>query len=151
MLIIFFKTHQRTTTLNVSLDNQLKIDSFYLSQNPFVIIISQFYKTLVSHHCIFMRSDVKETDYSTFLSHNHDGMDGGESNIDYSTSHHQNSFKLQFLYIPYIDSPIITTRSQNAIPSRCLSTCQFVVRLPDIPYKLKLTLRISLVYEYPSI
>ena len=94
MLIIFFKTHQRTTTLDVSLDNQLKIDSFYLSQNPFVIIISQFYKTLVSHHCIFMRSDVKETDHSTFLSHNHDGMDGGEGDIDYSASHHQNPFKL---------------------------------------------------------
>ena len=109
MLIIFFKTHQRTTTFDVGLDNQLKIDSLYLSQHSFVVVISQFYKTLVSHHGIFMRPDVEETDHSTLLSHNHNRMDGRESNIDYSASHNQNPFKLQFLYIPYIDSPIITT------------------------------------------
>ena len=64
---------------------------------------------------------------------------------------HNNRLHRKLFQIPHINNPILPTRRQQTIPDTNRRTCQLLMRLPDIPDDLELTLGVPLVDHDPSV
>ncbi len=87
-----------------------------------------------------MRSDIKETDYTTFFRYYHDRMDRRESYIHYPCSKDKHRLKRKFLKIPYINSTVITASSESTITCTSLGCSKLKMSVSNVSDKLELAL-----------